>query len=64
MANLPNDIQEIRCHCGTLFGIRQPNGTLTIKARDVYRTIDGVVTGPCRRCGATVRWPLTIEKGG
>lgn len=55
-------LKEVRCHCGTLFGIEQPDGTLSIKARDVYRNIDGTVTGPCRRCGAIVHWPLVIEK--
>ncbi len=49
---------EIRCDsCGTLFGKEQDDGTLIIKHRDLYRTIDGIVFGPCRSCGKTVKWP-------
>jgi len=53
----------IRCSCGTLFGYEQ-DGVLNIKHRDLYRHVEGgVVTGPCRKCGKTVRWPLHyIEK--
>lgn len=47
----------IKCKsCGTLFGIEQ-DGSLNIKHRDLYRTIKGSVEGPCRRCGANVKWP-------
>ncbi|HSE45299.1 MAG TPA: hypothetical protein VLA89_08205 [Gemmatimonadales bacterium] len=49
--------EHIRCVCGTLFGMELPDGTLAIKHRDLYRNIrGGVVEGPCRRCGAIVRW--------
>jgi hypothetical protein len=55
--------KPIRCSCGALFG-NEEGDTLNIKARDIYRSIKGgVVTGPCRKCGAIMRWPLTIEKG-
>lgn len=59
-------LKEVRCPtCNSLFGIEQPNGTLAIKHREIYRTISGSIWGPCRRCGAQVRWPdsLLIEKG-
>ena len=43
--------------CGTLFGMLHEDGTLTIKNRDLYRHIvGGVVSGPCRKCGAEVRY--------
>jgi endogenous inhibitor of DNA gyrase (YacG/DUF329 family) len=46
----------IKCpSCQTLFGI-EDDGVLTIKHRDLYRTIDGKVYGPCRRCGRQVTW--------
>lgn len=52
--------------CGTLFGYETAPGVLSMKYRDVYRTVrGGEVSGPCRRCGAMVRWPeapLTVEK--
>jgi len=34
-----------------------PNGTLAIKLKDLYRTIEGRVEGPCRKCGSRVVWP-------
>lgn len=48
--------EPIRCGCGTLFGMQLPDGSLAIKHRDLYRLVRGSVEGPCRRCGATVRW--------
>jgi len=57
--------EPIRCElCGTLFGYANGD-TLTIKHRDLYRSIQGKVEGPCRRCGAMVRWPqkMTVAKG-
>lgn len=52
---------EVRCRCGMLFGIEQPNGTLAIKYRDLFRIVDGNVTGPCRKCGAKVEWPSKLS---
>lgn len=52
------DLNQVRCpHCDTLFGIEMPNGTLAIKLKDLYRTIEGRVEGPCRKCGSRVVWP-------
>lgn len=43
--------------CDTLFGYETAPGVLSMKYRDVYRTVKGgTVEGPCRRCGATVTW--------
>jgi hypothetical protein len=62
------ELYHVRCeHCGTLFGIEMPNGTLAIKLKDLYRTIEGRVEGPCRKCGSMVVWPsepvvLVIKK--
>jgi hypothetical protein len=47
--------KEIRCPaCGVLFG-RELDKSLSIKNRDLYRTIEGgKVSGPCRgvrKCG-------------
>jgi endogenous inhibitor of DNA gyrase (YacG/DUF329 family) len=48
----------IKCpHCGTLFGIEDDNGTLHIKFKDLYREVEGRVSGPCRKCGSRVVWP-------
>ena len=47
----------IRCECGTLFGYAETSGErIAIKHRDLYRIIRGSVEGPCRKCGAIVRW--------
>ena len=44
--------------CDSLFGFETAPGVLSMKYRDVYRTArGGTVEGPCRRCGAIVRWP-------
>lgn len=51
--------RDIRCSaCNTLFGMEHGDGQLlAIKSRDLYRLFKGgAVEGPCRRCGATVRW--------
>jgi hypothetical protein len=64
--------KDIKCpQCGTLFGkevnidekeeddrfVSEP--ILTIKNRDLYRSYKGgMVWGPCRGCGITVKWPL------
>lgn len=52
--------------CECLFGYETQPGVLSIKHRDLFRTIrGGTVTGPCRRCGAQVAWPvvpLKVEK--
>ena len=64
--------KDIKCpQCGTLFGkevsIDEPDEDarlvsepiLTIKNRDLYRSYKGgMVWGPCRGCGITVKWPL------
>lgn len=50
----------VRCACGTLFGYAEKGGErIAIKHRDLYRLIRGSVEGPCRKCGATVRWQAT-----
>lgn len=54
--------KEVRCSCGCLFGIEQADGILVIKARDLYRFVRGEVSGPCRKCGQLIRWPMTVEK--
>lgn len=52
------DLNYIRCqHCGTLFGIEGEDGVLRVKLKDLYREIEGRVSGPCRKCGSTVTWP-------
>lgn len=48
--------QPIKCACGALFGIQQEDGSLAIKYRDLFRTVRGSVSGPCRKCGAEVYW--------
>jgi hypothetical protein len=48
--------RPVKCECGSLFGIEQDDGTLAIKYRDLFRNVDGSVSGPCRKCGKTVRW--------
>jgi hypothetical protein len=59
----PTPIKCPACEC--LFGY-EVNGTLNIKHRDLFRSIEGgVVEGPCRRCGQQVRWqaaPLFVVK--
>jgi hypothetical protein len=41
-----------------LFGYEIEPGVLSMKYRDIYRTVrGGKVEGPCRRCGAPVKWP-------
>lgn len=55
---MSNDLTPVRCpHCGTLFGIERPDGSLAIKFKDLFRTIEGRVEGPCRKCGSHVVWP-------
>lgn len=49
--------QPVKCECGALFGIEQPDGSLAIKYRDLFRIVRGSVSGPCRKCGANVTWP-------
>ncbi len=55
--------KDIKCpQCGTLFGkevdVGESEPILTIKNRDLYRSYKkGVVWGPCRGCGVTVKWP-------
>lgn len=50
--------QPVKCtNCGALFGIVQPDGTIAIKYRDLFRVISGSVHGPCRKCGSDVAWP-------
>lgn len=53
-------MKEIKCTCGTLFG-KEVNGTLQIKYRDLYRSVEGKVYGPCRGCGNVVQWPSKAE---
>jgi hypothetical protein len=54
-------MEDVKCQkCGTLFG-RETDGVLTIKHRDLYRSVDGRVWGPCRGCGANVEWRQTIQ---
>jgi hypothetical protein len=53
----------VRCNCGTLFGYADQSGErIAIKHRDLYRLIRGSVEGPCRKCGATVKWQATEGK--
>lgn len=55
----------IECSCGALFGYETAPGVLSMKYRDIYRTVrGGEVEGPCRGCGAVVRWPAvkTVTK--
>lgn len=49
--------REIRCPVdNVLFGV-EVKGVLSIKNRDLYRTIEkGKVSGPCRGCGNLVVW--------
>lgn len=65
---MPEPLKHIRCpHCQTLFGIEHVNGSLVIKLKDLYRTVDGRVSGPCRKCGSLVAWSnegvLVIARG-
>jgi hypothetical protein len=54
----PKPVKPITCQCGALFGYETAPGVLSMKYRDVYRTVvGGKVSGPCRRCGAQVTWP-------
>lgn len=61
--------QPIKCpHCETLFGIEGDDGVLRIKFKDLYREVEGRVSGPCRKCASTVVWPsgrvlLVAQKG-
>lgn len=58
-------MKQVKCpSCGTLFGVEQPDGSLSIKHRDLFRQVRGSVSGPCRRCGQVVVWPenLTVAK--
>lgn len=59
-------MKQVKCpSCGTLFGVEQPDGSLSIKHRDLFRQVrGGTVSGPCRKCGAEVRWPveMTVSK--
>lgn len=57
------DQKPIKCSgCDTLFGI-EIDGYLNIKHRDLFRRIDGTVTGPCRRCGHQVIWSNNDNSG-
>lgn len=48
--------EPVRCSCGTLFGYTD-GVQIQIKHRDLYRIVTGgTVEGPCRKCGAIVRW--------
>ena len=59
----------IKCpHCETLFGIEGEDGVLRIKFKDLYREVEGRVSGPCRKCASRVVWPsglvvLVSERG-
>ena len=54
--------KPVRCACGTLFGYEQDGGkSIAIKHRDLYRIITGSVEGPCRKCGAIVKWHTRTE---
>jgi len=56
------ELAYIKCpHCGTLFGIENADGKLAIKFKDLYREIDGRVSGPCRKCGSQVVWPTELD---
>lgn len=61
---------DIKCpHCGTLFGKEGEDGVLRIKFKDLFRNVEGRVSGPCRKCGQIVAWPnenvvLVIERRG
>ena len=50
--------REIRCPVdNVLFGVELNGESLSIKNRDLYRTVEGgTVTGPCRGCGNIVKW--------
>jgi hypothetical protein len=49
--------KEIRCPVDNVLFGRELDGTLSIKNRDLYRTIEGGrVYGPCRGCGNMVEW--------
>lgn len=51
---MPN---PVKCqHCGSLFGIEGDDKVLRIKFKDLFREIDGRVSGPCRKCAMTVTW--------
>lgn len=55
---------DIKCpECFTLFGKQQDDGTLSIKHRDLFRNIKGVVSGPCRRCGYIITWSNSEDQG-
>jgi hypothetical protein len=54
--------EQIRCpSCGALFGIAT-EGIITIKYRDLFRSIDGSVWGPCRGCQTIVKWAADDSK--
>lgn len=58
----PYEGKPIKCTgCGTLFGIEQDDGALNIKHRDLYRRIYGTCEGPCRRCGAQIKWMSKVD---
>lgn len=50
--------REVRCPVDdVLFGVEVNPSTLSIKNRDLYRTIQGGrVSGPCRGCGTQIVW--------
>lgn len=52
--------EHVKCECGALFGIEQPDGTLAIKYRDLFRIVKGSVSGPCRKCGANMVWQANV----
>lgn len=54
---MPDQIYHRCPHCNTLFGIEGADGILRIKLKDLYREVEGRVSGPCRRCGQRYVWP-------
>lgn len=56
-------MKQIKCpSCQTLFGI-EVDGVLNIKHRDLFRRIKGSCEGPCRRCGAQIKWSNDDDSG-
>jgi hypothetical protein len=57
--------RPIKCPvCGYLFAVEGDDAVLNMKVKEVFRHIrGGEVWGPCRRCGAEVRWPEARSNG-